>query len=410
MESCDLSVKKLRIIARLIKKAKDERASLSLATSSTFPEPIYHQDAPSDTLNLKGLQERLLLQTALIGKLGKALNYCRGQLKAGTNESIVIEELKGLFKRKQNKVAHVLRKTLEELKGSKSEAEQLRAATELLIIDQHRLADGLERALLQLRAKHQTENFNSSSEKKRIEEQTALRYKTLLDEANQKNILLEARLKKDAETNARLKASFEDVLAGVKKEFENQLSAKDSSFKNQNETESLLKKEVHELKKQVALLKAHLEGILIDKKKIEQVLKGMRETETGPLETKIKELDVLLQTKEDELIHIQKHLGRKIQEIAGLQDMLQEQETKTTASEHRIEEILLSIEDLKEQHLRDEGFLNEEISSLKDLLDQKAEEIDSLQQEIVRLQDVEEDFEKMKESISLLQQNLLRVK
>ncbi|MCX6994879.1 MAG: hypothetical protein NTY13_03550 [Chlamydiae bacterium] len=410
MESYDLSIKKLRIIARLIKKAKDERVPPLLYTSQSFPEPIYHPDFTHETLDIKGLEEKILLQSTLIDKLCKALNYCRNQLKTGSNETIVIDELKGLFKRKQNKVAHVLRKTLEELKVSKSEAEELRAATKILIIDQYRLADGLKRAIFQLRSNNQKESSNSTIEKKRIEEQASLHYKLLLDESHQKNNLLEARIKKDTETNARLKGSFEELLVGIKKDFEIQLSAKDNSFKNQHDTEALLQKEVYELKKQIALLKAHLEGILIDKKKIEQVLKGMREKETEPLETKLKELDILLQTKEDELIHIQKHLGRKIQEIAGLQDMLQEQEDKTLSSELSLKEILATIEGLKEQHLRNEGFLNEEISSQKELLEEKATEIDSLQQEIVRLQDVEEDFEKMKESISLLQQNLLRVK
>lgn len=417
MESYDLSAKKLRIIARLIKKAKNERVSFSLNTSSSFPEPIYHQNSPSDTLNLKELQEKLLIQTTLIDKLTRALRYCQKELKKGGGENQDIAQLKNLFKRKQNKVAHVLKKTLAELKATKEKSEFFEAEvhkyqteTERLIVDQHRLADGLERALKSLRAGRKASDFDSLAERKRIEEQVSQHYKTLIEEAEKKNLLLEARIKKDEETQSRLKKGFEDVLTGVKKEFENQLLAKDAAFKEQLENQEAQNSEVQDYKKQVALLKAHLEGILIDKKKLEQTLRSMRQTETAPLENKLKELEVLLQTKEDELTHIQRHLGRKIQEIAGLQDMLQEQENKTQESEKRLENTFESIEELKSKHLRDQGFLNEEIASLKDLLDQKALEIDSLHNEIARLRDVEDDFEKMKESISLLQQNLLRVK
>lgn len=415
MESCNLSAKKLHIIAGLLKKAKQERVSFSLNTSTHFPEPIYQSSSPSDTLNLKDLQEKLLLQTDLIAKLSKALAYCHKQLKAAPPSSEAIEQLKGLFKRKQNKVAHVLKKTLAELKSAKeqevalqTEIARYKTDNEALAVDQHRLADGLERALQALRLAKQGKGVDLTLEKKKIEEHVTARYKAQLDEAEKKIVLLEARIKKDEETTTRLKKGFEDLLASVKRDYENQLAAKDASFKTQEEEKGTQAQEVQDYKKQVALLKAHLEGILIDKKKIEQTLKTMRQSETAPLEHKLKELDVLLQTKEDELTYMQRHLGKKIQEIAGLQELLQEQEAHTEETRRELQQTLHGIEELKADHQRNEGLLAEEIASLNDLIDQKSHTIDSLQQEIARLKEVEDDFDRMKESISLLQQNLLR--
>lgn len=418
MESCDLSAKKLRIIAQLIKKAKDERVLFSLTTPSPFPDPIYHQSGPSDTLNLKELQEKLLLQTTLIDKLSRALNYCRKRLK---NEQLsdqkAIHELKTTFKRKQHKVALVLKKTLGELKIAhekcetlSAEIEQLRATNNAIAHDQHRLAEGLTKAIQALRAGRKATDFDPLVEKKRIEETVSSHYKALLEEAEKKQKALEERIKKDEEVHSRLKKGFEDVLTSVKKEYEQQLLAKDLAHKQELSNRDAGEAEAGEYKKQVALLKAHLEGILIDKKKLEQTLRSLRQNETTPLENKLKELEILLQTKEDELGHIQKHLGRKIQEIAGLQDMLQEQEDKTRDAEQRVDLGLQQQEEIKAQNLRDVGYLNEEIASLKDIITQKAFEISDLQQEIMRLKDVEDDFEQMKESLALLQQNLSRAK
>lgn len=412
MESCDLSAKKLRILASLIKKAKRERVSFSLNTSS-FPEPIYHQSSPSNTLNLKELQEKLLTQTALIDKLSKALRYCLKEL-GKPRGSETLEELKGLFRRRQNKVAHVLKKTLAELKASKEHIavleEQIKNSDrDELIANQHRLASGLQKALHCLRARS-AQSYDIVAERKKIEQQISARYKLLLDEAEKKQLVLEGRIKKDEETHNRLKKGFEEVLASVKREFADQLAAKEAEMRSQEDKQAAQGQETQEYKKQVALLKAHLEGILNDKKKLEQTLKTMRQCETAPLENKLKENEVLLQTKEDELTYMQKHLGRKIQEIAGLQEMLQEQENLTKAAQNKLEETIASIEELKNEHNRDQGLLNEEIAALKEMVDQKVATIDSLQQDIVRLTAVEEDYERMANSISLLQQNLLRVK
>ncbi len=378
--------RKLKKAALLIKK------SLQLQQRSTLlPGPLYN-DPHAPALPSLEEKERLLRQ------LTKALRFTLRHVDGSP-------QLKEEFKKKQTKVAHVLKKTLDELKECKDQLaevqKQCAAMTSAeeersqLIADQWRLFDGLKRALTTIDSLRRTKGLDVAKETERLKTQL----RTELEHAEKQHILLKSRFDKEKESQTHVKKSFEEILAKLKSDSQAAVKAAEEKLLAQEESSKSIVNASSDLKKQVALLKAHLEAALVDNKRLSGQIAAVRKNETQALEERLQQLTTTLEEKEDELTQLHRHLGKKLQEMAELQERQQSLEERLTATESQLSENLALIDVLKSERMKEEQRLSNE------LLEQK-NTVDELQLEIERLRKVEVEWDRMAHSITQLQQNL----